>query len=242
MTAAHTGTFYGVGVGPGDPELLTLKAVRVLRNCACIYVPSSRLSTQNYVAEVVKSHASPTCESVPVTFSLAGNSKQRQHHWHTSAQQICARLQAGQDVAFVTLGDPLLYSTYIYLLRALRDISPTTKVETVPGISAFSAAAALTNSTLGEGLHPLTLIPAATDLEQIRTLLAAGGGVVLMKIGPLLPQIITLLEQADALSRSVFVARAGLPEQHIETDLLRLRHAPPQTGNLAVIIVQARRK
>ncbi|MDY0184375.1 MAG: precorrin-2 C(20)-methyltransferase [Desulfuromonadaceae bacterium] len=242
MTAARTGTFYGVGVGPGDPELLTLKAVRVLSHSDCIYVPSSHLSTQNYVAEVVKSHASPTCESVPVTFSLADNSTQRQHHWHATAQQICARLQAGQNVAFVTLGDPLLYSTYIYLLRALQDISPTAKVETVPGISAFSAAAALTNSPLGEGLHPLTVIPAANDLEQIRTLLAMGGGVVLMKIGPLLAQIIALIEQADALPRSVFVARAGLPEQHIETDLLRLRHAPPKTGNLAVIIVQARRK
>jgi precorrin-2/cobalt-factor-2 C20-methyltransferase len=237
MTQPQQGTFYGVGVGPGDPELLTLKAVRVLRQCDAIYVPTSRLSRQTYVAAIAATHASANCAIVPVTFSLAGHAATRRQHWHETAQEIAGRLQAGQDVALVTLGDALLYSTYIYLLRALYAVFPQAQVETVPGISAVSAVAALTCCPLGEGEQPLTIIPAANDLEQLRALITSGSGVAIMKIGRRLVQLIELLDQCAALERSVFVARAGLPEQKIEMDLSQLKDAPADAGHLAVILV-----
>ncbi|MCD6528024.1 MAG: precorrin-2 C(20)-methyltransferase [Desulfuromonas sp.] len=235
-----TGTLFGVGLGPGDPELLTLKAVRVLQHSQCIYVPTSRLSNQDYVAEVVNRYADQQCEIQPVTFSLAATAEERKKHWQLTAADIASRLRDVQDVAFVTLGDPLLYSTYIYLIRAVRQQMPEAQIETVPGISAFSFVAALTNIPLGEGLQPLTVIPSSNDLNQIKQLINAGGGVVLMKIGRRLQQIIDAIDQADALQRSVFVSRAGLPDQRIETDLNQLRSAPEETGNLAVIIVQGK--
>jgi len=235
------GTLYGIGVGPGDPELLTLKAARILRNSSCIYLPTSRLSTQNYVCEVVNHYANSTCEICPVIFSLAADSDQRRNHWQQTADEIAERLRAGQDVAFVTLGDTLLYSTYIYLLRALRLQYPEARVETVPGISSFSLAAALTNMPLGEGLQSLQIIPSANDFGMIEMAIAAGGGVVLMKIGRCLQEIIALLDRLGALHRSVFVSRAGLPDQRVETDLNRLRGADEKVGNLAVIIVQGSR-
>lgn len=234
------GTLYGIGVGPGDPELLTLKAVRVLQNSQCIYVPTSRLSTQDYVAEVVNHYANEQCEIQPVSFSLAASAEERQHHWQLTAADIVTRLRAGQDVAFVTLGDALLYSTYIYLIRAVQHTWVEAKIETVPGISAFSFAAALTNMPLGESLQPLTVIPSSNDLNQIKQLINDGGCVVLMKIGRHLQQIIDTIDQVDALHRSIFVSRAGLPDQRVETDLNQLRFAPEGTGNLAVIIVQGK--
>lgn len=234
------GTLYGIGVGPGDPELLTLKAVRILQHSDCIYVPLSRLTKQDFVSEVVNQHAGPQCQIKPVTFSLADTADQRQQHWNDTAAEIAGRLQAGQDVVFVTLGDALLYSTYIYLIRAVTKQMPTARIETVPGISAFSLTAALTNMPLGEGKQPMTVIPSGNELGRIRRLIEDGGCVVLMKIGRYLQQIIDTLEQADALHRSVFVARAGLPDQQVETDLNQLRFAPEGTGNLAVIIVQGR--
>ncbi len=233
-----TGTLYGIGVGPGDPELLTLKAARILSNSRCIYLPTSRLSTQSYVTEVVQHYADDECEICLVTFSLTNDREQRQEHWQQTAGEIAERLRAGQDVTFVTLGDTLLYSTYIYLLRALRKQLPEAKIETVPGISSFSLAAALTNIPLGEGLQPLQVIPAANDLGIIEVAIASGGGVVLMKIGRSLQDIITLLDRVDALDRSVFVSRSGLPDQRVETNLKRLRGADEKAGNLAVIIVQ----
>ncbi|MCA1797170.1 MAG: precorrin-2 C(20)-methyltransferase [Geobacteraceae bacterium] len=240
MTHQHQGIFYGVGIGPGDPELLTLKAVRVLQQCHAIYVPTSRVSRQTYVADVVDSYAGADCEIVPVTFSLADSGTRRQQHWHATAREIATRLHAGQDVAFVTLGDALLYSTYVYLLRALHEVFAQARVETVPGISAVSATAALCHCPLGEGEQPLTILPAAHDMEKLRALILGGSGVAIMKIGHRLTQVLELLAQCHVLERSVFVARVGLPEQRIETDLNRLRGAPADTGNLAVILVPPR--
>lgn len=239
MTAQTPGTFYGVGVGPGDPELLTLKAVRVLRSCACIYVPTSKLSRQDYLGEVAHRYAGQGCEIREVAFSLAGSTAERCRHWRETAVELVTRLHAGEDVALVTLGDALLYSTYIYLLRALRDVDPALMVETVPGISSFSLAAALTGTPLGEGKQSLRVMPTVTDRVEVEKAIIEGCGLVLMKIGPRLQEIIDLLERFGALERSVFVSRAGLPGQRIETDLRCLRDADDNAGNLAVIIVQA---
>ncbi len=236
--AMAKGIFYGIGMGPGDPELLTLKAVRVLRQCPHIYVPHSRLSKQDYVATVVEQYAAESCSVMPVTFSLAKTAQQRQQHWQQLAGTIVQQLATGEDVAFTTLGDPLLYSTYIYLIRELQQQQPQTQIVTIPAISAFSLCAALTNTPLGEGLQPLTVIPAANDIEQITQLVAKGGTVVLMKIAGNLQKIILALDEIQALKRSIFVSRAGLADQRIELDLNVLRDAPDDTGNLAVIIVQ----
>ncbi len=232
------GTFYGIGVGPGDPELLTLKAIRVLSSSDCIYVPMSHLSTQDYVSEVVHDYAGSECEIKEVTFSLASDSTSRCQHWQQTAVEIATKLQAGQDVAFVTLGDALLYSTYIYLVRALRKEFDAARIETVPGVSAFSLVAALTNTPLGEGQQSLHVIPVANNLVRIESAITSGAGVVLMKIGSRLREIVALLEQLNVLDRSVFVSRAGLPDQRVELDLNHLRDADETTGNLAVIIVQ----
>ncbi len=239
MNTMATGTFYGVGIGPGDPELLTLKAVRVLSSCSCIYVPTSKLSRQEYPAQVARRYAGSECEVKEVTFSLAATSEERCRHWHQIAQEIALRCEAGEDVALVTLGDALLYSTTIYLLRALQEVAPELPVETVPGISAFSLAAALTGTPLGEGQQPLRVIPAVKDMAEIEQAVASGEGLVLMKIGSRLQEIIDLLERCGALDRSVFVARAGLEGQHVETDLRHLRGADDKMGNLSVVLVQA---
>ncbi|MHB8879288.1 MAG: precorrin-2 C(20)-methyltransferase, partial [Myxococcaceae bacterium] len=155
-----------------------------------------------------------------------------------AARRVGEVLESGEDACFLTLGDPLLYSTYVYLLRALRARLPQVRVVTVPGVTAFCAAAALTEFPVGAGKEPVAIIPTADDLEPVRSALARGGTVVLMKVGKRLPGIIDLLEQTGALNRAVLVARAGLDGQRIETDLKKLREAP-EAGYLSVILVHA---
>ncbi len=234
-----TGTLYGIGLGPGDPELLTLKAVWLLGSCRTIYVPTSRFSKEAYVEETVKRHAAEGAEVREVTFSLDPDLEKRKQHWKSPAAGIVETLLQGGDVAFVTLGDPLLYSTWIYLLRAVRRLAPESAVETVPGVSSVSLCAALTSFPLGKGKEPVTFLPLSDDLDAVRSAVRAGGTVALMKIGRRLPLLLDLLEEEGVLGGSVFVARAGLPGQSVETDLGRLRHAPPETGNLAVILIHA---
>ena len=232
-----SGSLSILGVGPGDPELLTLKAVRILAASKHIFVPVSKLTRETWLRDVVTSYAQPDCRVHEVSFSVAADRQGRTAHWQQTAGDIAALLDAGENVAFVTLGDPQLYSTSLYLVRALQRDWPDCTVDIVPGISSVSHAAALTGFTLGEGTQPLTVLPSVTALENVRSALQAGGSVVLMKIGKHLPAVIDLLEEHQLLNDAVFIARAGLPGQHIETDLRQLRGAAADTGNLAVILI-----
>lgn len=236
------GTFHAVGVGPGEPELLTLKAARLLSSCRCLYVPFSRVSTQTWVADAVAEYAREDAEIRPVSFSMGKGSTEREEHWQQTAAEIVRQLQNGDDVVFVTLGDPLLYSTAIYLIRALEKEWPQVDIDIVPGISAYAHCAALTNFPMGEGKAPVTIIPSVTAMTDLQAAIERGGTLALMKIGRHLPAIIDLLEENGLLEQAVFVARAGLPDQRIETDLRRLRGADPATGNLAIILIHTEKK
>ncbi len=161
-------------------------------------------------------------------------------HWEEAARMIAEVLETGSDACFLTLGDAFLYSTYIYMVRALRRRLPDAKIITVPGIPAFSAAAALAEFPVGEAKEPVTIIPTADDLEEVRRSLATGGTVILMKIGKRLGRILDLLESSGALNRSVFRSRAGMDNQRIVRDLRELKGEEADTGYLSIILVRGK--
>ncbi len=158
-----------------------------------------------------------------------------------AAREVYELLRRGEDCCFLTLGDALLYSTYIYLLRELQAIDPAIPVVTVPGITAFSAAAALANRPVGEGKQLVTIVPASDDLEQFIAALDRGGTVVLMKVGQRLQKVLDELETRNLLDQTVFVSHAGMSQQRVETDLRRLRGLSDQAGYLSILIVPADR-
>lgn len=233
------GTLYGIGVGPGDPELVTLKGARVLSRCRHVFVPKARTASDSVALAIAKQHIGPEAQVRELVFPMTTDRQELSDRWGESAEVVARVLQDGQDACFLTLGDPLLYSTYIYLLRALKARIPDAKVVTVPGVTAFSAAAALTDFPVGEGKQPVTIVPTADDLEDVRRALAMGGTVVLMKIGKRLADVLQLLEEAGALDDGVFVARAGLDGQRIETDLRNLKQEGPEVGYLSIILVRS---
>ena len=157
--------------------------------------------------------------------------------WSGFIDALPAGLEQGEDVCFLTLGDPLLYSTYIYLLRAIKRRCPSVRTVTVPGITAFSAAAALTDFPIGEGKRPVTIVPTAEDLTAVKDALSLGGTVVLMKIGKRLREIIAVIEEAGLLDQAVFVSHATMACERVETDLRRLRTGEPEAGYLSVILI-----
>ena len=233
------GTLYGIGVGPGDPEWLTVKAARILASCRHVCVPKSRDAGESIALEIARPYLMPDAVIHPCTFPMTSDPALLRQSHGQNARGILAILQSGEDCAFLTLGDALLYSTYIYLLRELRALSPDVPVQTIPGITAFSAAAALTDFPIGEGKQPVTLVPAADDLGPFRRALDFGGTVVLMKVGKRLERILDELQARGRLDHAVFVSHAGQSLQRIETDLRRLRGAPQETGYLSILIVQA---
>ena len=238
----NTGTLYGIGIGPGDPELITLKAARLISSCPTLFVPKARTAAESVALAIARSLIGPETRIEELVFPMTADAKALAEKWDTAAAHVAEVLAAGEDACFLTLGDPLLYSTYIYLLRALRKRIPDLKAVTVPGIMAFGAAAASAEFPIGEGRAPVTIVPAADDLAAVRRALAAGGTVVLMKIGKRLPEVLALLDAESLLEKSVFVSHVGMATQRIETDLRRLKDEGPEAGYLSIILVHAGEK
>jgi len=231
------GKLYGIGVGPGDPELVTVKGARLLGQCGHVFVPKARTAAESQALSIAHRFLTSHTQVHELVFPMTSDQEELSQRWLASAAEIIPVLKGGEDACFLTLGDPLLYSTYIYLLRAVRAQLPEASVVTIPGITAFSAAAALTEFPVGERKEPVTIIPTADDLENVRQSLVTGGTVILMKIGRRLGEILDLLEEAGMIDRSIFVSHAGMDNQRVETDLRRLREEGSDAGYLSIILV-----
>jgi precorrin-2/cobalt-factor-2 C20-methyltransferase len=236
------GKLYGIGVGPGDPELMTVKGARLLSQCRMVFVPKSREERDSAALKIAGPFLDKDSRVMELMFPMVTDSRALSDHWDQAAQKIADFILDGVDCCFLTLGDPLLYSTYIYLLRQLRRKIPDLEALTVPGVNAFSAAAALTEFPVGEAKAPVTIIPTADDLAVVEEALEKGGTVVLMKIGKRLAKILDLLERLNLMDQAVFVARAGQEGERVETDLRRLKREDPEAGYLSIILVHADRK
>jgi precorrin-2/cobalt-factor-2 C20-methyltransferase len=139
--------------------------------------------------------------------------------WRRGAETIAARLAAGKNVAFITIGDAMLFSTYTYLLRHVRALLPDVAVESVPGVTSFAAATAHLNLALAEGTEKLAVIPAVDDPEALRPLLAAFDSVVLMKVAGKYEEIVAVLADLGLRDKAVYVSKLGYPDQFVTRDL-----------------------
>jgi len=234
-----TGTLYSIGIGPGDPELLTIKASKILSRTRHVFVPKARTARESIALTIAGAYITEEAEMHELVFPMTSNRNELAAKWNENAEAIASVLRTGEDACFITLGDPCLYSTGIYLMRELRKLLPYAQTVIVPGITSFSAASALTGFPVGEGKQPVTIIPVDHNLDQIRMALQRSGTLVLMKIGERLPAVLDLLEECDRLEDSVFISRAGLDNERVETDLRALKNVPPETGYLSIILVRA---
>lgn len=232
------GTLYGIGIGPGDPDLITVKGVQQLSRCGHVVVPKASQSAESVALRVVKKHLNPTAEVHEIVFPMTTRQDKLVARWRESAIYVASLLSSGEDVCFPTLGDPSLYSTYIYLVRALRSIQPEVRIVTIPGVTAFSAVAALTGFAIGEGKQSVTIVPTADDLAELRDALRRRGTVVIMKIGKRLDAVLDLLEEHHAMETGVYASHVGMPHEQVETDLYKLRGCDEQAGYLSIIITK----
>ena len=188
-----TGTLYGIGIGPGDPELLTLKAVRQIRECAVIAVPGK--SPRDSVAYRIAVQAVPEIENkklVAVDMPMTKNRAALDAFFQAGADMREEYLGAGEDVAFLTLGDVTIYSTYLYLYPRIQERGYATAM--INGIPSFCAAAARLNEGLAEGAEEIHIIPATYQTERS---LAFPGTKVLMKAGRQMEKVKELLKGAN---------------------------------------------
>src|SRR3989338_4834424 len=161
------GKLYGVGIGPGDPKLLTLKAKDALEKADTIFAPKGSDEGISVARKIIEQVIEGKKTYVELTFPMTKDKNLLRKYWKKAAQRIAGEIKKGKQAAFVTLGDPFIYSTYIYLLKMLKQDFPNIDVETIPGISAFNAAASRASFSLLEGKEKMAVLPVGEDLAGI---------------------------------------------------------------------------
>lgn len=208
------GTLYGVSVGPGDPELMTLKALRCIEACPVIAAPQTA-EGRMLALDIAKGAADLTGKTIlPLHFAMSRDPAVLQASHEAASDAVRAHLDAGQDVALLNLGDVSIYATYGYLEDILK--AQGYAAERIAGVPSFCAAAARLGQSLTGGMEqPLTIAP-GRHAEEI---LDAPGAKVLMKTGRQLPETLAALARWDLLHRSAMVCNCGLPDEAAFPDL-----------------------
>ncbi len=230
----------GVGVGPGDPELVTVKGVRVLREADLVVVPVMDAQEQGRAEATVRAHVDHD-RVQRLVFALddrGGPTAERLSAWEAAADAVAAHLREhGGTVAFATIGDPNVYSTFTYLADAVCERVPSVEVETVPGITAMQDLAARSGTVLCEGTESLALLPLTAGVEAFEEALMHFDSVVAYKGGRQMPAVLDVLRRHDRLEGAVYGAALGLPDQQVGAAAA----APANAPYLSTVLVPARR-
>jgi precorrin-2/cobalt-factor-2 C20-methyltransferase len=210
MKVQQSGRLYGIGVGPGDPELLTLKALRLLRGAAVVAYPAPEHG-DSFARAIVAQWLDREQREIAIRFPMRPGPPPAEVYDQAS-QAVAAELDAGSDVALLCQGDPLFYGSFIGILSRLGD---RYSAEIVPGVSSLTACAAAAGLPLVTRDESLTVIPATLAKAELVSRLAAAEIAAIVKLGRHLLKVKRVLRQLGRLSDAVYVERASLPEQRV---------------------------
>lgn len=236
---ARKGKLYGVGIGPGDPMLITLKAKEILDGADIIFVPKSSDDDRSYARAIVETVTVNRKIFYELTFPMTKDKAILNRYWKKAANIIVNSVRNGKKAAFITIGDPLIYSTYIYLLKILRRDFPDIDIETVPGISSFNAASSAVNLSLVEGNEKMAVVPVTNNLEDLKGPLKEFDTIILMKVGSKLKRVVSLLKEMRLVKNSILVSHVGHKDEKIFYGMEGLRSK--RAGYLSIIIVRKNR-
>jgi precorrin-2/cobalt-factor-2 C20-methyltransferase len=237
-TGKQYGTLYGIGLGPGDKGLITVKALSALKKTNILAVPLSKGGSQaTSMALEIAGQAVNIKGKVllrlffPMTRDEAALSKARQ----SAARKIATRLRTGEDIAFITLGDPMHYSTFSPVAEMVKKGLKGAKVTVIPGITSFSATAALTGTPVAESDERVAILPAVYDMASVKKALKEYDTVVLMKINRVFEGLVSLVQGLGKGYKVAFASRAGWDDGFISTSMDAIRKARPDYFSILIV-------
>lgn len=218
------GKLFGVGAGPGAPDLLTLRAKHVLEGVPVLALPRSNDYGRSMAFRIVEPAISPPPgqKRLFLTFPMSKDPARVKPAVERACDAMQAELERGHDVAFVSEGDPSTFSTFIYVRQTLLQRLPGLQVEVVPGVSSIMAVPAVAGLALADGHERIAILPGTSGLDDLERTLQHFDTVVLMKVGPELAQLKERLQAAGLLAHAVYVSRATMEDQRIERDLAQI--------------------
>lgn len=249
------GVLYGIGVGPGDPDLLTMRAVKSLGKVDVILAASSSKNDYSIAHEIALPYLPDGVETLRLAFPMTRDAGELQKAWEANAEVAAHVLRQGKNAAFLTLGDPMVFSTFGYLLRELLKLMPELDVRIEPGITSFQEAAAASHTMLCSAGENLLIVSGVNSKERLARDLGLADNAAILKVYRNLPEIAAAIEEsrhgksgsfsgmehdfyaggAEASPRAdksvpsspVFVSRLGFPDQRICHDLAEITETPP---------------
>lgn len=219
---ANYGCLYGVGVGPGDPELVTLKAQRVLQRVPLVCVPQSDTSVDSFALSIAREFIDTERQEILRFAFPTDDAEGAADVWERAAATLAGRLQGGQDAAFITEGDPMLFSTFSYVLESIKANYPQIAVEIIPGVSSVMAAAARASVPLVTHGQRLAILPAVYGIDDLREAIANYDTIVLMKVNRVLLDALANLESLGLAGKGIYVRRATTVREQVVQDLRQL--------------------
>jgi len=237
MSETKYGRLIGASLGPGDPELITRRGWAALQSGARWLYPVKKAEERSYALDIVqRGGLSVPADAEALVFPMTRNAAILTKAWARAAARTVDLLAEGRDLVFLVEGDASTFATFGHLARVVRELVPEIEVETIPGVSSFAAAAARVGVTLAEEDETLAIIPAAYGVALIDRLLDEFDTLILLKVKPLVDEVLELLERRDLLATSCFIEKVGAPDERVVSDVIRLRGE--KVSYLSLMLVQ----
>ncbi|MFV0436747.1 MAG: precorrin-2 C(20)-methyltransferase [Desulfopila sp.] len=241
MTNSMQSTLYIIGTGPGDPELLTVKALKAIEHCPVVIAPKASKNGRSTALSIIEQAVDLSGKQVHEVYFPMKKIKlgerpllEVETEWRATAAKVLEMLDSGLDLAFPTLGDPAIYSTGYYLYATLLPMRPDIRVQFISGISAMSSCSATIQTPVCLGDDMLAVVPATFSEEKIKKALKEFDAVVLMKVHRVMDKICRLLVETGLAENAVYIEKAGMVDQRIITNLSSIPDNPHYFSTILV--------
>ena len=228
------GTLYGIGVGPGDPDLITLKAVKILKQVDVVFAAASTNNLHSLALSIAQPHIPEATPVELLHFPMTRDRSATRRAWEENARRIVNVLESGRDAGFLTLGDSLTYSTFGYLMKHVQATAAHIDVQTVPGITSYQAAASRLNTPLVEGEGSLMIVSGATGGDRLRSLSQKPETVVFLKAYRNLKDICAAIEESGQYPHCAAVKNCSQPNEEVVVDIEALCRQKPDYWTLII--------